>query len=82
MVQRESDTEVQVENQSESPVTDAQAETEGVRVSVGMKVGYMYSFLMQHTHRSFKGILACASVWRHWQHLHCPLTETEIQHAR
>ena len=35
MMQRESDTEVQVENQSESPVTDAQAETEGVRVSVG-----------------------------------------------
>ncbi len=56
MVQRESDTEVQVENQSESPVTDAQAETEGVRVSVGMKVGYMYSFLMQHTHRTFKSI--------------------------
>ena len=63
MMQRESDTEVQVENQSESPVTDAQAETEGVRVSVGMKVGYMYSFLMQHTHRSFKGIFGvCISV--------------------
>ena len=56
MMQRESDTEVQVENQSESPVTDAQAETEGVRVSVGMKVGYMDSFLMQHTHSAFKRI--------------------------
>lgn len=63
MMQRESDTEVQVENQSESPITDAQVETEGVRVSVGMKVGYMYSFLMQHTHRSFKGIFGvCISV--------------------
>ena len=29
----------------------------------GMKVGYMYSFLMQHTHRSFKGIFGvCISV--------------------
>lgn len=85
MMQRESDTEVQVENQTESPVagaqsespvadarsesrsgtseTDTQAEPEGVQVSVGMKVGYMYSFLMQHTHRSFKGIFGvCISV--------------------
>lgn len=63
MMQRESDTEVQVENQTELPVADAQTETEGVRVSVGMKVGYMYSFLMQHTHRSFKGIFGvCISV--------------------
>lgn len=63
MMQRESDTEVQVENQTELPVADTQAEPEGVQVSVGMKVGYMYSFLMQHTHRSFKGIFGvCISV--------------------
>lgn len=29
----------------------------GITVSVGMKVRYMYSFMFQHAHRSFQGIL-------------------------
>lgn len=34
-----------------------------VSISVRMKVGYMYSFLFQHLHRSFKGIFGvCISV--------------------
>lgn len=43
----------EVEEQEESIVT----------ISVNMKVGYMYSFLFQHLHRSFKGIFGvCISV--------------------
>lgn len=43
---------------------EAESEFEnGITVSVGMKVKYMYSFLFQHTHRSFKGIFGvCISL--------------------
>ena len=40
-----------------------QKEEQQISISVHMKVGYMYSFLFQHLHRSFKGIFGvCISV--------------------
>ena len=42
--------------QKELEENQTMQDEDGVSISVGMKVGYMYSFLFQHLHRSFRGI--------------------------
>lgn len=42
---------------------DSETGQQEISLSVNMKVGYMYSFLFQHLHRSFKGIFGvCISL--------------------
>ncbi len=49
--------------QKELEENQTMQEEDGVSISVGMKVGYMYSFLFQHLHRSFRGIFGlCISI--------------------
>lgn len=50
-------------NQEEQNPQNPEADDQGITLSVHMKVGYMYSFLFQHLHRSLKGIFGvCISL--------------------
>ena len=49
--------------QAENALEDFVDPASVVSLPVNMKVGYMYSFLFQHLHRSFKGIFGvCISI--------------------
>lgn len=47
----------QEQNISEQRVLEQETLEQGISVSIPMKTRYMYSFLFQHLHRSFQGIL-------------------------
>lgn len=49
--------------EQDQQTVDSEAWQQEISLSVNMKTGYMYSFLFQHLHRSFKGIFGvCISL--------------------